>query len=233
MVGKPPVGSRNRCRPGGYVALNDFTEGSRIAPMDCKHFRKNHLAYLDDTLPGELMAEAQRHLLVCDGCAAHDTLVRRSLMVVRSMRVIEPSAAFQSRLRARLAACREECAAERRAGLTAAGAAAFPGMASSVMARVRPTLRPALPPTRTVMMVAAGAMLGVMAWQAMSEEPVPALAMQPVMETRPAPMSPTPYITPALVQAMSTGNPVWPAAMLMEQAPVGFVNAQYSLSDMR
>jgi len=81
--------------------------------MDCNYFRKHHLAYLDDTLPGDLMAAAQRHVLVCNGCAAHDTLVRRSLMVARSLPTLEPSAAFQERLRARLAECRSECEAER------------------------------------------------------------------------------------------------------------------------
>lgn len=184
--------------------------------MDCKHFRKHHLAYLDDTLAGDLMAQAQRHILVCDRCAAHDTLVRRSLMVARSMPEIEPSAEFQRRLRARLAECREECAAHR-----VEYTAAAPGTG----ARARPV--------RTVMMVAAGAMLGAMAWQVFSEQTVPELTMQPVVASRPAPVSPAPYITPALVQAMSTGNPVWPAAMLMEEAPVGFVNAQYSFSEMR
>ena len=53
--------------------------------MDCRTFRKHHLAYLDDTLPGDVMARAQCHVLNCDACAAHDTMVRRSLMMVRSL----------------------------------------------------------------------------------------------------------------------------------------------------
>ena len=72
--------------------------------MDCSHFRKSHLAYLDDALPDTQMAAAQRHVLACDACAAHDTLVRRSLMVARSLPAIEPSAAFRRRLRERLQA---------------------------------------------------------------------------------------------------------------------------------
>lgn len=77
--------------------------------MDCRHFREQHLAYLDDTLPGDAMAEAQRHLLTCDACAAHDTRVRRSLVLVRNhLPEIEPSADFRHRLNARLATCRSE-----------------------------------------------------------------------------------------------------------------------------
>lgn len=212
--------------------MTDSLKASRFAPMDCKHFRKHHLAYLDDTLPGDLMAQAQRHILHCDGCAAHDTLVRRSLMVARSMPTIEPSAEFQSRLRERLAACRDECASER-ASLGVSGRGEWergPLRASTVNAA---TLAARSRPARTVMVVAATAMLGAMAWQSFSEDKVPEVAMQPVIASRPAPMSTTPYITPALVQAMSTGNPVWPAAMMMEEAPVGFVNAEYSFADMR
>lgn len=78
------------------------------ADMDCQQFRTFHLAYLDDTLPGTQMADAQRHVLHCDACAAHDTLVRRSLMIARNMPAIEPTPAFQRRLRERLAACRRQ-----------------------------------------------------------------------------------------------------------------------------
>lgn len=186
--------------------------------MDCNHFRKNHLAYLDDTLPGDLMNSAQHHVMVCNGCAAHDTLVRRSLMVVRSMPMLEPSAEFQARLRARLAACRAEpraTAAER------SESAAFEFLQSPARS------------SRTVMALAASAVLGVMAWQALSIPGAPELVMQPVIASRPAPRTPSPVITPAMMQAMSTGNPVWPAAMLIDDAPVSFVNAEYSFAELR
>ncbi len=212
--------------------MTESLKASRFAPMDCKHFRKHHLAYLDDTLPGDLMAQAQRHILLCDGCAAHDTLVRRSLMVARSMPTIEPSAEFQSRLRARLAVCRDECASER-ASLDVSGRGESVGWVLRASTVNAAALAARSRPARTVMVVAATAMLGAMAWQSFSEDTVPKVAMQPVIASRPAPLSTTPYITPALVQAMSTGNPVWPAAMMMEEAPVGFVNAEYSFADMR
>lgn len=192
--------------------------------MDCKHFRKHHLAYLDDTLPGDLMAEAQRHVLVCDGCAAHDALVRRSLMVARNMAPalssIEPSAEFQTRLRARLA----ECRAERQAAV--AGSLGDPMMPPVAHNRF-------VSPSRTMLAMAASALIGALAFQAFRQETVPTLAMQPVMAMPPAPVARAPYITPALMQAMATGNPVWPATMIVEEAPAGFVNAQYRFAELR
>ena len=47
--------------------------------------------------------------------------------------------------------------------------------------------------------------------------------MQPVIASKPALPAPNPYITPALMQAMATGNPVWPAAVLIEDVPTHFV----------
>ena len=191
--------------------------------MDCTHFRKHHLAYLDDTLPGELMAAAQRHVMGCDGCAAHDALVRRSLMVVHTMRPalpgVEPSTAFQSKLQARLA----ECRAERTAAL--AGSLGGPVMPPVAHNRF-------VSPSRTMLAMAASAVIGALAIQALRRDTVPTVAMQPVMVMPPAPVSGTaPYLSPALQQA--TGNPVWPATMMAEEASVGFVNAQYRFAETR
>lgn len=131
-----------------------------VPDMDCKHFRKLHLAYLDDTLPGTQMAAAQRHVLQCDGCAAHDTLVRRSLMIARSMPAIEPSAAFQRKLRERLAACREEFGDPRQV------------LDDS-------TRRPRS--ARTLAVVAAGAVLGALAVHGWRQARVTPLSSSPVM----------------------------------------------------
>jgi hypothetical protein len=192
--------------------------------MDCTHFRKQHLSYLDDTMPGDQMAEAQRHVLVCDGCAAHDALVRRSLMVVHSMAPtmpsLEPSAEFQSKLRARLA----ECRAERTAAVAGTlGDTVMPPVAHNRF----------VSPSRTMLAMAASAVIGALAFQAFRSETAPTLAMQPVMAMPPAPVAEVPYINPALVQAMATGNPVWPATMIVEEAPVGFVNAHYRFAELR
>ncbi len=190
------------------------------ALMDCKRFRKQHLAYLDDTMPGDEMAAAQHHVMVCDGCAAHDTLVRRSLMVARSMPVLEPSAAFQARLRARLAECRDECRDDCYDGRMAMAArSALLHAPRSAASRNR----------RVAVAVAASAMLGAFVWQGWSAS-APELSMQPVIASQPASPMPVSYITPELMQAMATGNPVWPAAMVIEDAPAPFVRSDFTLA---
>ena len=181
--------------------------------MDCRSFRKQHLAYLDDTLSGDETGLAQRHLLECDPCAAHDTLVRRSLMMARSLPPIEPSAEFQERLRASLEACREE--REKKLARAAAGP----------VARKAPRSTP-----HTVAAVGAGMVLGALAWSSLTFGEPTTIAMQPVVATQPAVSSQHPYITPALMQAMSTGNPVWPAAVLIEDVPTYFVTADFTFA---
>jgi len=138
--------------------------------MDCKHFRHLHLAYLDDTLPGTQMAAAQRHVLHCDACAAHDTLVRRSLMIARSMPTIEPTAAFQRKLRERLATCREEYGDPR-------------------LTPIPESRRPRS--TRALAVVAAGAVLGALAYQGWRGARMTAMSPPPMMALDARPMQPT------------------------------------------
>lgn len=205
------------CTSGGYVSRSTFGSAP-TAPMDCKRFRKHHLAYLDDTLPGTQMAAAQRHVLACDACAAHDTLVRRSLMVVQSLPTLEPSAAFQAKLRARLEACRQ---------------GDEPVPTGRWRDRADGTPRPVRTP-RLWAAAAASAVIGVLAYQAWQASHPRMLSIQPVMAMGPVPVSPAPYLTPRLVRAMSTGNPVWPAALMVEDAPMqamadGFVLTQATM----
>lgn len=183
--------------------------------MDCRSFRKHHLAYLDDTLSGDETGAAQRHVLACDACAAHDTLVRRSLMIARSLPSIEPTTEFSDRLRARLAECRED----RRENHRALAASALAASASDV--QVSRTF--ALRSPRTFATMAACTALGALAWTGFTSSEAAVVAMQPVVATQPAAPAPNPYITPALMQAMATGNPVWPAAVLIEDVPTHFV----------
>lgn len=191
-----------------------------MAPMDCRSFRKHHLAYLDDTLAGELMAAAQRHILACDACAAHDALVRRSLMVAKNLPTIEPSIDFQQRLQARLA----ECRAERQAQLVAVHDAGSTVLFSATASR------PAWRRPRTLAAIAAGAMIGTLVWRGVTTaSTAPLVAMEPVIASQPA-RPEVRYVSPALLQAMATGNPVWPATVLIDEAPNGFVNVDYSIS---
>ncbi len=82
--------------------------------MDCTEFRRHHLAYVDDTLPGDVLVAAERHRVECAACGAQDTLVRRSLLLARNLPTIEPSADFAARLEARLCAVRAEGGADDR-----------------------------------------------------------------------------------------------------------------------
>ena len=70
--------------------------------MDCRDFRKKHVGYVDDLLSAREMDAMQRHLLTCAKCSRQDIMVRRSLMLVRSLPSIEPSADFLHRLNARI-----------------------------------------------------------------------------------------------------------------------------------
>ena len=178
--------------------------------MDCRSFRNNHLSYLDDTLSGEQTAAAQRHVLYCDSCAAHDTLVRRSLMMARSLEPIQPSEEFQQKLRARLAACQQLSASS-----------------PHHVAR-----RATLPrPSVYIVVIAAGVALGTLAWNGMGAKPAAVVASQPVVSPALARPAGSQYISPALMQAMSTGNPVWPAAIIIDDAPSQFIAADFRLID--
>ncbi len=190
-----------------------------MAPMDCRSFRRNHLAYLDDTLAGDLMASAQRHILACDACAAHDTMVRRSLMVAKNLPTIEPSAAFQQRLQARLAECREERRSQRDMPSVGIDAVMLP------MAGTRSAWRG----PRTLAAIATGAVIGTMIWRGVTTPAAPLVAMEPVIASEPV-RPEVRYVSPALLQAMATGNPVWPATVIIEEAPTGFVNVDYSMT---
>ncbi len=199
-------------------------------PMDCRRFRKQHLAYLDDTLSGDMTAEAQQHIMACNACAAHDTLVRRSLMIARSMPTIEPSTEFQRKLRDRLAVCRDEARGEARGDARTDGA--FGSIMQTRSGRTATALF-ALPTPfrspRALAAVAVGAVLGTMVWRGLSAGVTPVISMQPVVASQPVSFQPKPVFSPALISVMSTGNPVWPAAMMIEEAPTQFVNADFRL----
>lgn len=185
--------------------------------MDCRAFRKHHLAYLDDTLPGDLLVSAECHVIECAACARHDTAVRRSLLLARNLAPIEPSADFEARLAARL---RAECGTRARGGMATGASAPVGGLLGRAL----------VGRTRTAA-VAAGLLLATYAagssldWGA---EPA-ALRHPPVLATRP---EPEPVLTalPDLVAPAATGISVWPAALLADQVPVQLMGAQLQLT---
>lgn len=167
--------------------------------MDCRTFRRHHLAFVDDTLPGIDVVQMERHRSECDACARHDGDIRRSLLLIRNnLPSIEPSADFASKLARRLEDERVRQAAPA-PFFRGPGLSGFLGMSVGVVA------------------------LGMLA-VSLSEGPVLESAPRlPSVVFRPngAPLginAALPVAPPALVATMSTGMAVWPALLLMEEA---------------
>jgi hypothetical protein len=185
--------------------------------MDCSAFRRHHLAYLDDTLPGDLLVSAERHRLECESCAALDTRVRRALLCARNLPEVTPSPEFAARLQARLREVDE--------GRYEVPTDWVPGWREPDRGRFTPPL-----PSRRTMAVAASllvmASFGSTAWPARDEDPV---LLPPVVATRPD--APEPATAPRferlpaseLVGAATAGIPVWPAALLAGESPVQYM----------
>ena len=172
--------------------------------MDCRAFRSNHAAFVDDTLPAVDIVAGQRHLLECEECAHYDTTVRRALLVFRNLPTIQPSADFSERLSARLAEARATPALEWRQRGPSIGA--FAAAVLSVVALGYVTI--------------AGYELA---------NPTPALALAPVVAMQPEPIA-SPMTSSAIAASMSMGIPVWPAMLMAEQASLQFTNAEYQLT---
>ncbi len=166
--------------------------------MHCSEFRKHHLSFVDGTMSEADVVAMQCHLNECYECARHDTALRRGLLVFRNLPPVEPSADFARRLHARLRALGR---ADQRAELFRG-----PGMGAFVAA---------------ASVVALGFVAASMLhWTEMRRD----LALEPVVATSPA--LPPPIVDYPFVAASSTGMPMWPAAVLAEQATVHFVHAE-------
>lgn len=142
----------------------------------------------------------REHLRRCADCSRHDALIRRSLMLVRSLPCIEPSPDFQARLEARLRA-----------------AAALPLM---------PAQRTMRPSYRAFMAMAAGlAFVTYVAADLVYRSETRDIQMAPVVATLPA-TEPSQSAAPAMVAAVPTGMSVWPAIMLASRTQMHFVAAE-------
>lgn len=168
--------------------------------MDCRAFRKKHLAFVDDTLPGVDIVQMQAHVTACARCAQMDLAVRRSLLVVRNhLLPIEPSSDFSERLSARLE--------RERHSLPGSGVlfgsttwTGFAAMCGGVVA------------------------IGLLAIAMGEVQGTPVVVRLPavVLEGTPGrltPESPMPDATPAFVATVSTGMAILPALLLAEEVP--------------
>jgi hypothetical protein len=166
--------------------------------MDCKEFRNNHSLFVDLRCSALEENEMRQHVRDCPRCSRHDTLVRRSLMLIRSLPTIEPSPDFRARLEARLRS------------------------PSFLVVAPRP-LRASY-----ASWVALAAGIGFVAYVAtgLLRQATPAeIRLPPVVASIPE-VEPSPVATPALVATVPTGMSVWPAIVVASQAPFHFVAAE-------
>jgi hypothetical protein len=175
--------------------------------MDCREFRDKHVAFVDDLLPAVEMDAMQEHVTVCSRCSRQNTAIRRSLMLVRSLPSIEPSPDFIARLNARL----EEMGPVSRVDLVAP--------------------RPYLPSVGAFAVLAAG--IAAVAYMAIETTRY----FTPPQELRPAPavanaFEPAPIANAAFVASVPTGMPVWPAVLMVGQAPMHFANAEFHEAEL-
>lgn len=174
--------------------------------MDCRTFRRKHLAFVDDTLPGVDVVAMERHRRECQGCARLDSDVRRSLLLVRNnLPSIEPSADFSRRLARRLDAERQRLATPPPL-FRGPGVSGFVSMSLGLVAIGLAAV--ALLERSEVRQVAR--LHGVVLRPVSVEQVV-----QPVLPVAP----------PALVASVSTGMAVWPALLMMEEAQSRYVDA--------
>ena len=146
----------------------------------------------------------QGHIAECEACSRHDTAIRRGLIIVRNLPRVEPSADFAVRLNARLRKLKQ---ADMQSALIRG-----PGLGTFVAA-------------------AAGVVvLGFVAVSAFDwNQPSRDLRLEPVVASQPD-LPRSPIANESFVASTSTGVPVWSAAILVEQAPIHFVNAEFQLT---
>lgn len=171
--------------------------------MDCREFHDKHFAFVDDTLSRVELVGIQRHIAECKECARHDALVRRSLMLFRSLPRIEPSVDFSDRLADRLRELKES---EKFSGLQHSRKFAVSVAVASVV------------------------MLGYIGSSLHAVDSPRDIVFPPVIASLPeAEILPITTPAPALVASVPAGVPIWTAALYAELAPVHFASASLQL----
>lgn len=176
--------------------------------MNCREFRAQHCAFVDDTLSLVDMASMRGHLETCAGCARHDTRVRRSLLLVRNTPELECSPDFAARLQARL---REIGPVDRRH--------------SAHSSRFLPASLGISAVTAGLLTAAAAAVLAI---AATIDRPAPEIRMAPVVASAPA-GDPLGLDGPAYVASVMSGMPVWSAVFGAGQSSMHMANYEFQL----
>jgi predicted anti-sigma-YlaC factor YlaD len=168
--------------------------------MDCRAFRKRHLAFVDDTLPGVDVARMQDHLSECRDCAVWDSRVRRSLLVARNhLKPIAPSDDFSARLAHRL----EQ---ERRRDNV------------PVLSTGGPRWNTAAAVILSVSVVGAASLAIVVAGEGAGTARLPVVVLE-ANAANTMTVSPLSSATPAFVATVSTGMAILPALLFAEEVP--------------
>lgn len=166
--------------------------------MDCRRFRDQHTLFVDVMCSALEENEMREHMRACPRCSRHDTVVRRSLMMVKSLPLIEPSPDFRARLEARLRTAAVPLPQRR-----------------SVMASY----------SSFAALAAAVAFVAYLAADLVMNGPPSEVRLAPVVATLSEP-EPSAVATSAIVATVPTGMSVWPAIMVASQAPIHFVAAE-------
>ena len=166
--------------------------------MNCREFKSKHVAFVDDLLSAADMSLMHRHLATCRACATLDTRIRRSLLVVRNLPQIEPSADFFARLTEALKQAPAPSPRPRPVIVAAAFTAVTAALAAAVyfamafMPHERPADLPAPAPTTAVV----------------------------------APVAPVPMSEVTIAATVPAGVPVWPAMFMVGEIPGHLASAE-------
>jgi anti-sigma factor RsiW len=195
---------RNHAAALGYRSGSAVAFPPLSALMDCRSFKKKHLAFLDDTLPGTETSAMKEHMHACSRCAEQDAAIRRSLLLVRNLPTIAISPDFSERLRRRVHVEAQAPHTQRLfhgpsvgTFFAIAGAVVAIGTISISLATIRGV--PDAPPRLSAVVVA------------------PATTPDKELDGD--------LVAPAFIASMSTGIPVWPALLLAEEGSVRFATA--------
>jgi len=175
--------------------------------MHCREFRNKHVAFVDDLLPAVEMDAMRRHLNACSGCARQDFQVRRSLLLVRNLPPIAASPEFMERLNARIAQLQpvsRDDVIRSRTSLTSA--MSFAVLAAGIIAVAYFTVETN----------------NYFAQPGAIESSARVVAVQPYQ------IEASPISNAALVAAVPTGIPVWPAVLMAGQTPMRFATLEFA-----